>query len=241
MKRTLDFPPAAGFKGKKGQETVLSYFKKYIHQNQIEKHWCTMSSCNVVAFSTMLTNKYFARNIKIILRFSKTKIVLLNNLIKPWLEPILNFFHNIFQLKLHKLSSDYTFRALHKFDESHNLLWERYKRLYDVIAVRDKTALNWYYFSSDDLQLNRRVLEVKCRKRLIAYASLNIVEVIKANGEIYHYYSIVDMMVIVQVKQEIYREMKAEQNKMGNGKLGKQWKKIISMIMMIMIKSLNIF
>ena len=133
------------------------------------------------------------------LKFPCQSISFFVSLFKPLLKPAINLYQKFIQRKLDQDSGEYSFGELDQFDDSHNLLWNRYKRLYDVIEVRDKTALNWLYFGSEDLKENRRILDVKYKNCLIAYVSIDVVR-IDANGETYFYYKTVDLMVLEDKK-----------------------------------------
>ena len=101
-----------------------------------------------------------------------------------------NLIQTIRQLHLHRFDPEYQFQEIKKFDQSYDLLWNKYKNKYKAMTVRNSTTLNWIFFGSKELTLRRKVLEVKYRQHMIAYVAINIVPFI-TKGATYYFFDII--------------------------------------------------
>lgn len=106
---------------------------------------------------------------------------------------LIKVYQEIKKLKLHA-TDQYNFREIKKFDDSYSSLWNEVKEKYDIVAVRDQIALNWFFFGSKDLLSSRRVIEIRNDKTLIGYAAVKIVNH-SQTGKGYNYFEVVDMVI----------------------------------------------
>lgn len=109
--------------------------------------------------------------------------------------PAVKFYQIVCKFRLPAINKKYTFSEIKRFDKSYALLWDKLKEKYDVLAVRNETTLNWFFFGSNDISSSRKVIELRCDDALIGYVA---VKEIKHNlhNRIYCYFEVVDMVIL---------------------------------------------
>jgi hypothetical protein len=92
-------------------------------------------------------------------------------------------------------SNPYSVREIFYFSEDYNKLWEKFKNKYDLLAIRDSSRLNWFFFSSKNLSSLRRVLEIRNDLKLMGYVVVNVVRLPVKNRQ-YYFYDWIDSMIV---------------------------------------------
>jgi hypothetical protein len=130
--------------------------------------------------------------------------------------PLLKIVNAIRRKRLAALDEDYTLKEIQDFDQRYTLLSNKLKKKYDITAVRDHIALNWFFFGSKKLRSSRRVVEIKNKENLIGY--IGIKEGEKRQGEkAYNYVEVVDL-VLIEESEPAYNALIRGLLKIGTGK-----------------------
>jgi hypothetical protein len=109
--------------------------------------------------------------------------------------PLLKIINAINRKRLAALDKGYTIKKIQAFDQKYTALSNKLKEKYDILAVRDHIALNWFFFGSEKLRSSRRVVEIKNKENLIGY--IGVKEGEKRQGaKTYNYIEVVDLVLI---------------------------------------------
>jgi len=111
--------------------------------------------------------------------------------------PAVKLYQIVCKFRLPAIKKKYTFTEIKRFDKSYALLWDKLKEKYDMLAVRNETTLNWFFFGSTDMLSSRKVIELRCDNMLIGYVA---VKEIKHSlcGKIYYFLEVVDMVILTE-------------------------------------------
>jgi len=111
--------------------------------------------------------------------------------------PAVKFYRKVCKLSLPAIGKEYIFSEIRAFDKSYSLLWNKLKEKHDMLAVRNETTLNWFFFGSADLMSSRKVIELRCDDALIGYVA---VKEIKHSlcGKAYYFFEVVDMVILTE-------------------------------------------
>lgn len=113
--------------------------------------------------------------------------------------PLLKILNTIGRKRLAALDKDYTFKEIQSFDQKYTVLSNKLKEKYDIMAVRDHIALNWFFFGSKNLRSSRKVLEIKNKEDLIGYLAVKPGKK-RQGAKTYNYIEVVDLVLIEESK-----------------------------------------
>ncbi len=142
-------------------------------------------------------------------------------------------YQRICLLRVAAMDRRYTFKEIHRFDDTHSLLWDNIKKEYDIIAMRDKVNLNWYFFGSKGLRSTRRAIEIKNGENLIGYVVVKLV-VSMQDAKSYYYLEVVDMVMVEKSISAYYTALRGLLWLAGNSK-----KKIMLILISPFVKDIK--
>lgn len=88
----------------------------------------------------------------------------------------------------------YSVRAISAFDVEYDNLWNKLKRRYDIVAVRDSECLNWFFFGFAKLKEDRKVFALRKGNDLIGYMAFKVKKHHYPDEE-YLYWEMVDVFL----------------------------------------------
>ena len=109
--------------------------------------------------------------------------------------PLLKIFNTISRKRLAALDTDYTLKEIKAFDQKYTALSNKLKEKYDITAIRDHIALNWFFFGSKMLRSSRKVVEIKNKESLIGYIGIKAGNK-RRGAKTYNYLEVVDLVLI---------------------------------------------
>lgn len=155
--------------------------------HNFEKEWLKKDyfyTVNIFDFIKYATDRLFARRVALVTVKSLGML----------LAPFLKMFQWISRSLLTGGRKEYSFSEIFSFSEQYSLLWEEIKKRYDILAVRDAEALNWFFFGSKGLLSSRHVLEISRNGVLKGYVAAKMEEII-LKGKVYHFLEVVDIIL----------------------------------------------
>lgn len=111
-----------------------------------------------------------------------------------FIAPVLKTFLMLLRINVFLRLGEYSFREITRFDETYTSLWEKFKLKYDMLAVRDSSALNWFFFGSNGLSSTRKVLEIRRCNEVIGYVAVKEASSFEG-GRDYSYFEIIDVVM----------------------------------------------
>ncbi len=156
-----------------------------LKQNWLEKHF--FYPANITFFWDFYVNRLF----------SHKKIIFLLKILGIYLIPFMKIIQTIKEIILFWKKNKYSFKEIHKFDNSYKTLWDKFKLKHEILALRDDVTLNWFFFEGNNLNSSRRVIEIRDNETLIGYCAVKLgINILK--GKEYFYYEVVDIVLIEQ-------------------------------------------
>lgn len=156
--------------------------------HDLESKWLTRDALYPVDLSESLD--LFARRIAL-----NKNIFFLFKCAGTFVLPVLKIFQIISKSRMSIADKNYTFREIDTFDSSYALLWDEFKKKYDMLAVRNVETLNWFFFGSKLLASGRKVIEIRCDNNLAGYAAVKEAAY-SVLEKTYYYLEVVDMVVL---------------------------------------------
>lgn len=105
------------------------------------------------------------------------------------------FCKKITKIKVNLKKEGYTTKIITEFDNAYNDFWQALRKYYGVLAVRDKKALNWFFFSTESLKRSRKVIELRRDGKIVGYAAFKLVVQVY-NNKRFSYYDLADAALI---------------------------------------------
>ena len=130
--------------------------------------------------------------------------------------PLLRIFNSIGRKRLAPLAKDYTLNEIKTFDQKYTVLSNMLKEKYDIMAVRDHIALNWFFFGSQKLCSSRKVVEIKNKEELIGYIGVKAGNK-RRGAKTYIYLEVVDL-VLIEESESAYGAVLHGLLRLGAGK-----------------------
>lgn len=127
--------------------------------------------------------------------------------IMPLLSLIVDFYRSLYKFRsFRKKEGQYLVREISTFGEEYDAFWEKFRQKFDILAVRNRKALNWLFFGTPQLRSQRKVLEIRRKEELIGYAAVK--EVVRQVGPHRHirYYEIFDA-ALLEDNRELFLDL----------------------------------
>ena len=130
--------------------------------------------------------------------------------------PLLKIINAISRKRLAALDKDYTLKEIQTFDQKYTALSNKLKEKYDIMAVRDHIALNWFFFGSKKLRSSRKVVEIKNKENLIGFIGIKAGNK-RQGAKTYNYVEVVDL-VLIEESEPAYNAVIHGLLRLGAGK-----------------------
>lgn len=130
--------------------------------------------------------------------------------------PLLKILNTIGWKRLAALDKDYTLKEIQAFDQKYTVLSNKLKEKYNIVAVRDHIALNWFFFGSKKLRSSRKVVEIKNKEDLIGYLAVKAGNK-RRSAKTYNYLEVVDL-VLIEESESAYGAVLHGLLRLGAGK-----------------------
>lgn len=100
----------------------------------------------------------------------------------------------------------YLVREIDTFGPEYDTFWEKLRVKFDILAVRNRIALNWLFLGTSQLKSERKILEVRKQQELIGYVAVKeVVRQAEGNKNL-RYYEMIDA-ALLEDNKELFSEI----------------------------------